>query len=37
MEKKLLFAINHLQQTEIDEIIGFVADLNKEAIQLYFE
>lgn len=34
-KKLLFFAINHLQETGTDEIILFVADLNKEAIQLY--
>lgn len=34
-KKLLLFAINHLQEVGINEITLFVADLNKEAIQLY--
>lgn len=34
-KKLLFFAINHLQEAGINEIILFVADLNKEAIQLY--
>ncbi len=34
-KKLLLFAINLLQQSGIEQIILYVADLNKEAIQLY--
>jgi len=34
-KKLLFFAINRLQEAGINEIILFVADLNKEAIQLY--
>lgn len=34
-KKLLFFAINRLQQAGMDEITLFVADLNKEAIQLY--
>ena len=34
-KKLLFFAINRLQEAGINQIILFVADLNKEAIQLY--
>jgi ribosomal protein S18 acetylase RimI-like enzyme len=34
-KKLLFFAINRLQEAGTDEITLFVADLNKEAIQLY--
>lgn len=34
-KKLLFFAINRLQEVGINEITLFVADLNKEAIQLY--
>lgn len=34
-KKLLFFAINRLQQSGIKQIILYVADLNKEAIQLY--
>lgn len=34
-KKLLFFAINSLQEVGIDEITLYVADLNKEAIQLY--
>lgn len=34
-KKLLFFAINRLQQSGIEQIILYVADLNKKAIQLY--
>ncbi|WP_246565896.1 GNAT family N-acetyltransferase [Tissierella carlieri] len=34
-KKLLFFAINRLQEAGTDEITLFVADLNKEAVQLY--
>ena len=34
-KKLLFFAINRLQEAGIDQISLFVADLNKEAVQLY--
>lgn len=34
-KKLLLFAINYLQQLGVKDIILYVADINKEAVQLY--